>query len=345
MKLILNRIIFLILLLLIVIKVDAQSDCALNLKKAQKLYSQGIIEEIPSLLNSCLENGFNKEDKIQAYKLLILTYLYDDKKDQAEATMLKFLKTDPEYKINKAIDPAEFIFLFNSYNTKPVFSIGVTAGINYSFPYITELFGPNKITKNGDKYKSSLGFQFGPNFIYHISDKYDVGSQVVYFQKKFQLISTLSDFSKTTLIETQTGIEIPVTAYYKFDFTKKIKPYALSGLTYSNIINASYKPIRQYTDNSHNDVSGSDFSLNNFRRKSNISIIIGTGVRYKIPNGNIFFNIKYSFGLLNQVNTNNRLSNFNFISRYYSYDNNFNINNLTISFGYLYSIFNHKKIK
>lgn len=346
MKFILNRIIFLILLLLPVIKVNAQSDCALNLKKAQKLYSQGVIEEIPNLLNSCLENGFNKEDKIQAYKLLILTYLYDDKKDEAEATMLKFLKTDPEYKINKAIDPAEFIFLFNSYNTKPVFAIGFTAGINYSFPYITELYGPNNVIKNQGKYKpSGMGFQFGPNFIYHISDKYDVGSQVVYSQKKFQFISTLSDFSKTTLVETQTQFEIPITAYYKFEFSKKIKPYALSGLSYSNIINASYKPVRQYTDNSHNDLSSSDFLLNNFRRKSNISIFIGTGVRYKIPNGNVFFNIRYSFCLLNQVNTNNRLSDFNFISRYFYYDNNFNINNLTISFGYLYSIFNHKKIK
>ncbi len=346
MKFILNKIIFVIFLLLIIARVDAQVDCAINLKKAQKLYSQGVIEEIPNLLNSCLEKGFNTEDKIQAYKLLILTYLYDDKKDDAEATMLKFLKTSPEYKINPAIDPAEFIFLFNSYNTKPIFSIGFTAGINYSFPYITELFGPNNVIKNQGKYKSSgMGFQFGPKLVYHISDKYDIGTQIVYTQSKFEFTSSLSDFSKTSLLETQNRIEIPVTGYYKFDFTEKIKPYVLSGLSYSNIIDASYKPLRQYTGNSHTDLSGSDFSLSNFRRKNNFAVIIGAGTRYKIPTGNLFFNIKYSIVLLNQVNPDNRLSDFDFISRYFYYDNNFKINNLTISVGYLYSIFNHKKIK
>ncbi|MBE9467441.1 MAG: PorT family protein [Bacteroidetes bacterium] len=346
MKLFFKNIILLISFLLLSANISAQDDCALNLKEAQKLYTQGIIEEIPALLNPCLEQGFNTEDKIQAYKLLILTYLFDDNKELAEETMLKFLKTNPEYKLNPAIDPAEFIFLFNSYNTKPIFELGVTAGLNYSFPFITKLFGPGNVATDVSKYKSSgMGVQFGPKFICHISDKYDIGTQVVYSQKKFELTSALSDFSKTSLIETQKLIHIPVVAYYKFELTEKIKPYVLSGLAYSYLFDASYKPVRQYTDNSSNDVSGSDFSLKDFRRKNNVSIIVGAGARYKIPHGNIFFNIKYSLDLLNQVNVDNRLSDFDFISRYYSYDSNFNINNLTISVGYLYSIFNHKKIK
>ncbi|MCK5822821.1 MAG: PorT family protein [Bacteroidales bacterium] len=346
MKLFFNNIILLISFLLLSANVSAQNDCALNLKNAQKLYTQGVIEEIPSLLNPCLEEGFNTEDKIQAYKLLILTYLFDDKKDLAEETMLKFLKTNPEYKVNPAIDPAEFIFLFNSYYTKPVLEIGVTAALNYSFPFITKLYGPSNVSQDKSKYKSSgMGFQIGPKIVYHISDKYDVGATVIYSQRQFELTSSLFDFSKTILIETQKLIEVPVVGYYKFEFTEKIKPYVLSGLAYSYLFDASYKPVRQYIDNSHNDVSGSDFSLKEFRRKNNVSIVLGAGARYKIPNGNIFFNIKYSLALLNQVNADNRLSDFDFISRYYSYDSNFNINNLTISVGFLYSIFNHKKIK
>ena len=346
MKFIFNNIILVIFFLLITANVSAQNDCALNLKEAQKLYTQGVIEEIPGLLNPCIEEGFNTEDKIQAYKLLILTYLFDDNKDLAEETMLKFLKTNPEYKVNPAIDPAEFIFLFNSYNTKPIFEIGVTTALNYSFPFITKLYGPGNVADNESKYKpSGMGFQIGPKFIYHISDKYDIGTQVVYSQKKFEFTSALSDFSKTSLIETQQLIHVPVVAYYKFEFSEKIKPYVLSGLAYSYLFDASYKPVRQYTDNSRNDVSGSDFSLKDFRRKNNVSFVVGAGARYKIPHGNIFFNLKYSLDLLNQVNADNRLSDFDFISRYYSYDSNFNINNLTISVGYLYSIFNHKKIK
>ena len=95
----------------------AQDDCSVLLRRAQKYYDDGVIEEVPALLTSCLEDGFTKEEKVDAYKLLILCSIYEDNIDQADDQMLAFLKANPEYEINQSVDAAEFIHFFKSYKT------------------------------------------------------------------------------------------------------------------------------------------------------------------------------------------------------------------------------------
>ena len=65
----------------------SQTDCSVKLDSAQNLFENGIIEEIPQVLNPCIEEGFTREQKISAYKLIILTYLFDDNQQGAESTM------------------------------------------------------------------------------------------------------------------------------------------------------------------------------------------------------------------------------------------------------------------
>ena len=69
----------------------AQEDCALSLIKAQKLFDEGVIEEVPGTLAPCLNSGFSKEEKVSAYKLLVLTFLFEDRLNDAQNAMLKLL--------------------------------------------------------------------------------------------------------------------------------------------------------------------------------------------------------------------------------------------------------------
>src|SRR5436853_446608 len=98
----------------------AQNLCSQNLKKAQKEYDEGRLTEVSGILESCLKDGFTRDQKLQAYRLLILTNLFSDQPDIAEQHLLHLLKEDPEYKINPGVDPAEFVTLFNQYNTSAV---------------------------------------------------------------------------------------------------------------------------------------------------------------------------------------------------------------------------------
>jgi hypothetical protein len=65
--------------------------CAEKLKTAQSFFEKGQVETIPLLLKDCLKSGFKKEEEIIAYKLLIQTYLLNDKIESADSTMHEFL--------------------------------------------------------------------------------------------------------------------------------------------------------------------------------------------------------------------------------------------------------------
>ena len=99
------------------------TTCAQTLRLANSTYEQGRLHELPDLLAKCLENGFDKQEKVQAYKLLALTYIYLEEPEKADEMMLKILQTDNYFTINKDIDPAEFIALYNTFRTKPVYRL------------------------------------------------------------------------------------------------------------------------------------------------------------------------------------------------------------------------------
>ena len=98
------RFFFTALLLLLVLLLSwnntfaQESECAIKLSTAREKFDAGLVQEVPGLLNDCIANGFNNEERIQAYKLLINAYIFDDNLKQAEATVLIFLKNFPDYK-------------------------------------------------------------------------------------------------------------------------------------------------------------------------------------------------------------------------------------------------------
>lgn len=118
--------------------------CADKLKDAQSFFEKGQVEKVPSLLNECLKSGFKREEELSAYKLLIQTYLLNDKINQADSSMFAFLKSNPEYQISTT-DHSSFVYLFNNFNVKPVIQIGVHAGTN--LPFLTFI---NPVSNSGN---------------------------------------------------------------------------------------------------------------------------------------------------------------------------------------------------
>src|SRR5664279_3988073 len=93
-------------------------SCSYTLKEAERLYQQGLIKDIPSMLQGCLEKGFTRQQRQEAFKLIIECLLYNDNQAAADSAMPRFMKKFPEYEINPT-DPKEFVYLFNSYRNLP----------------------------------------------------------------------------------------------------------------------------------------------------------------------------------------------------------------------------------
>jgi hypothetical protein len=321
---------------------DAQNLCSQTLKKAQKEYDEGRLTEVSGILQSCLKDGFTHDQKLQAYRLLILTDLFSDQPDSAEQNLLHLLKEDPEYKINPSVDPAEFVTLYNSYNTSAVISIGLVGGINQSQAHVRNAFSTDN-ANNKATYLPHIGFQAGALADIKLYKNLQLTAGVLVERKTYEYKNLLFNYSNLDMKEQQLWMEIPLALKYNFG-KRKLIPYLYSGGSF-NLLLSSTGNIKRVSINGDNDASGPNVTLTNLRNKINYCAVFGTGLRYKLGYGYLNLDFKYSLGLTNVANSKNRYSDANLLYYYGYIDSNFTLNNLFISVGYFKSFYKPKKVK
>ncbi|WP_373514740.1 TonB-dependent receptor plug domain-containing protein [Persicitalea sp.] len=67
------------------------------LPEAEKRYATGNFDELLEILLPCVENGFNENGRVQAYKILVRTYLAMDSVSRATETIRKILVINPQF--------------------------------------------------------------------------------------------------------------------------------------------------------------------------------------------------------------------------------------------------------
>ena len=325
----------------------AQKDCALTLKEAQKSYEDGLLEKIPNMLKPCIKSGFSKEDKLQALRLIILTNLFEDDALQADEHMEKLLKIEPEYIVNEAVDPIEFINLLNSFQTNPIYTFGITGGLNFSQIRVYETFGTSDIVNSPGLYSSGgVGYQVNVTIGRHIISGLSINLDIFFSGKKFEYTNTAdAQYYSLSVKENQTWMGFPLTLTYDFLQSKKISPYKQIGAAYSLLLSAKSAVIRTYDDNSSADVTGADVNVKPLRNSGNFWLSGGLGVKYRVKKGMFLVNFTYLRGMQNMVDKAERYSNEELVYKYYHIDDDFTMDNYMISVGFLYSIYQPKKLK
>lgn len=329
---------------LIGISVNAQqTDCSIKLEEAESLYETGILDSIPSMLRTCINGGFDKEELARAYKLLILTYLFEDYQEMAELTMLKFLDNFPEYEI-KATDPVEFTYLYKSYETVPVYSIGVILGGNYSDARIIEPFSKFDINNyNADYSSSGLSFAGGVQIKRYINENIEINLDIIYSTKKFEMIQTEKDIS-IIYNENQSMVSFPLSGTYDYPLGN-FSPFARVGINFDYLLTATATLEKTSSENDLAKVKPSDIDIIKDRNAYNISALIGAGVKYHVKKGYVMLDLRYNLGLMNNVNSDSDRWNNPDKDPYDYVDDNFAVNNLFISVGYVFPFYKTKNIK
>lgn len=342
------RVLGVVIVMLCLVRISYSQECIGALKKAKIAYDGGNIHEVEHILESCLENGFDKDQKLEAYKLLVLVNLFDDQYDKADQFMTSFLKLDPEYEIKPNEDPKEFVKLYEQYKTLPVLSIGVLAGVSSTMVQVTEHYGVNDQITNPGTYSSGFGYQFGLKINRYITKKLAVDVDFMLSGKSYTYSNTLFGFSENKMTESQMYFEIPITFSYEFG-NHKLRPYIGIGASAGYLVSAKMDPSRIYTTNTLPEVGGNDIDLieneNNLRQKFTYWLVAEVGLKYKVKRGFLSLDVLYKRGMLNQVTTKNRYSNHDLVFQYYHVDDDFFLDNIAISLGYAYSLYNPKKKK
>lgn len=324
-------------------RICAQSTCTQTLRTARSTYDQGLLHELPTLLDGCLKNGFTEQEKVEAYKLLTLAYIYLEESAKADQAMLNLLNTDHYFKINTATDPAEFIALYKTFRTKPIYRLGGKIGVNASQPNVVEAVEANA---GESKYNYGVGFQFHIDAEIPLTNNLTLNPELGIQQKTFGYTNTVnftdSTFT-TTATEKQNWVSLPVSVQYQFNKIK-FHPYVSLGAQGDYLLGASMSGSRQRKGFQLIEEKSFDIKAN--REKFNLSVIAAAGAHFKLGGGLIVTEVRFVYGLkkLNSADNAFAIDN-NLIFQYGYADSIFKINSLCVTVGYVYNIFNPKKLR
>lgn len=332
-----------------------QTDCAKTLKKAQAAYDDGLLEKIPNMLTPCIQaEAFLEEDLVQAYKLMTLSYIFDDRYEKADSSMQLFLKEEPEYEINTTVDPPEFVNLYNSFRTHPLYSFGIVAGANMSFKRDKELH--TVLDKENVNYshttRNVINYVAGLSGSYYFSKRFEANLELLAVGRNLETTEQgggleYRGFSESIASETQTWLETPLTFTYTMGNTK-LKPYVRLGGSVGFLLFSSITFERSYIQSDNQPVQSRALDFKGQRNGMNFWAHGGLGIKYKIKNGHLMLDARYCYGLGNQTQYKERSAteiSKDAEANYYYMDNDFFISNINVTLGFFQYIYSPKKLK
>ena len=329
------------------------ATCAQTLRLARATYEQGRLHEIEGQLKSCLESGFTKEEKqlkVEGYKILCLSYIYLEEPEKADGAMLNILRTDPYFQINEAVDPAEFVALYKTFRTRPIYRIGVRLGVNASRPNVTESATVVELAP-GSEYRPLLAFQFGASADLPLSRTLTLHGDLLFQQKRFELALIVdrgldpngeplrNEFQGT---ESQTWISLPVTLEYKF-LEKKFNPYVAAGVSVDYLLGSSVKSDRSRKNQTSIEEKTYDFDPQ--RKPINISAIGAAGIKVRVAGGYFVGEVRVIYGLTTVNSEADSYANTQYALEQGYADSVFKLTSLEVTTSYIQNIFNPKKLK
>lgn len=331
---------------------------AQTLRLARATYEQGRLHEIPTQLNTDVISKMNKQEKVEAYKILCLSYIYLEEPEKADEAMLNILRTDPYFEINEAIDPAEFVALYKTFRTLPVLRIGGRLGVDATRPNVKEVVTAGDL-ESDSKYKPLIGINFGLLADKPLSERLNIHAEILYSQKKFGLTQVFSRFNgdpasgdnfrnETEAVESQTWLSVPLAVQYKpfgnsSRFNDKFNPYVSAGVTIDYLLAA--KISGEQVRDGQSSVQEKSFEFKPSRNSMNISAMVAFGIKLRAAGGYIVTEIRYLHGLTALSSKESAFKNQEITWELNYADPVFKLSSLGISAGYIQNIFNPKKLK
>lgn len=323
----------------------SQNDCATILEEAQSYYELGFFDSIPSILKNCMKEGFTNDELQRAYRLLILTYTFNDNQEEAKKTMLAFRDKFPEYELRPS-DPVEFSNYYKSFETKPVYSIGVLFGGNLSEVTLLQPYSISSIDNYSPEYYSGLSYQINLQIKRYLTEKIELNLDLIYASANFGMDANIYDsnnqpLSRIEYYEYFSELRVPLSGTYDFELGNLI-PFARAGIGLSYLLSSNASITRTYTDLSGlTDVTGPDIDKTVSRNQIDLYLLLGGGLKYKFSKGYLILDVRYNMGLMNRVDEENRYDELSDIEiyKFHYIDDDFKFNSLTFSLGYVFSIY------
>jgi len=346
----------LLILSFLAIDVRAQQErCTQNLEDAQLRYDEGRIQDVESLILSCLETKvYDKAQSVQALRLLILSSIFQEQEELADDLMLQLLETSHEFEPDQALDPTEFINLYYTYRTKPILNIGFHAGANLSFNDVMAL---HTVGQQGWKKEYTIvnGISAGLLYEWEFKPRWILYPELQYVQKKYtfteEYMGILSNDVVATgnINETYIWVELPVSVQYVFTDNRQFKPYVFLGGTFGYLLSSEYPGDN--TTRTREDapvVQLSTVKSGEDRNRLSVSALAGAGVKIKLGEGYLTLEGRFNYQLTQLTIDEDGLTpsdNQDLVYGLSEWYNSFNQHTASLMVGYTKTFYNPKKLQ
>jgi opacity protein-like surface antigen len=352
-----KRIITILLIVVSFSKVTlAQDECEVILTQATDEFNAGHLTGIPAMLKDCLDKNQRRDWRQRAYLLLAETYLLLEDPVNAEKSYLNVLRANPEYITDPSRDPIDLVYLSGKFTATPIFSFHGYAG-----PNITPVRVIHEIQSGGEPYTQKdysvrVGWQVGAGAEYNYNDYLSATLGANFSRTTFKQTTTnLFGIDKDIIeiIDRQNWLTLPISVKYTQP-KGKWRRYGYVGFSFNylmgdkadvDINNRDAKADSETEERTSFDKTISNVDLVDYRNRYNSSFFIGGGVKYKYKLDYFYFDLRYSFGMKNVANPEDRYNSLTLGLPYPNVDDDFRIDNLAFSVGYIHPFYKPRKLQ
>ena len=354
------------------LEVKAQS-CAELLQDAQTRYEDGKVHEIEGVLMSkkaktCYtwkefqafnnvnvnpEDQFTQEEESQAYRMMSQSYLQLNLIDKADKMLYYMLEINPEYAVNPAVDPAEFINLYNTWRTKPIFRIGMKGGALAS-EFYNKSFRSVWDAARVDAYTPSPQFGLAMEFDISdiitknklIKDKYMVSAELIYHSIKITDTNPdLDNIENLEIVYSYNSLDLRGIMSYGLLQRPKVQLLANLGFAVEYYLDINAQLTNgQLTAYGGENMESTNRDISYMYKNFNASAFGGTNFRLKVGRPWLTLDLRYHYHLVDPLISSEIYTEpseqFNFVI----VPNNGFFSHLNASLGVVVPVFKHVKL-
>ncbi len=289
----------------------AQPDCSQALIQAERAYYTGRFNEVQTLLAGCLPNGFYKDQKTEAYKLIALSNIFSKNFAHADSALLLMLKSNPQYRFSPQ-DPPEFIKRVGSFRVHPRIEMTVNLGLVKPFFKVNDIYS-TRVLPATVVYKGKAGAHIGLSTAYYLSKKFSIKGGYEWQAYSFT-VEDKNDLNTTLLTESQNRSQWLAAAGYNFSLGQIYSKHNISHKgslqLYGGIIFSKLKKADSYLVLDRASASGEvEFSYSNLPQRTINELRPMIELKLNIPQPNnwmVSLSARYELGLSNVTNASNR---------------------------------------
>jgi hypothetical protein len=317
-------------------------DCLTKLDGAETLFNTGLFEEVPSLLENCMEL-YSETDKKKAYRLIILAHYMNDDIPAAEESMYFLLKEFPDFQpvVNDLVD---FHYIFNSFNVRNSLDLGISMGPAWTSGRIMTLYSPfsDKFT-----YRSNGPGLFAAAYInIPVNSVLAINTEPGYLLAKYKINydSQINEIYNIEQSETSSLIQLPV--YAKVTFLQgTVQPYVKAGFMLGFMTGSKVVSKAERLSPSTGTTESFESDHQEFRNSLYYFLGGGIGVKIRFKKSYIFTELDYHISLNKTLKKGtNRYDQTNLWTHGWI-DSDFGLMNTSIRVGVARSIYTIKKIR